>query len=83
MNRFANGASRTDEYCARVEYNVGYRDGYNAARERAAAETAVLRAQLESVMELLAALTPPTPMLVSAAEAERLVKLGVRMVVSE
>lgn len=76
MNRFANGSSPTGEYSQRIEYDAGYRDGYRAARERANAELAVFREQVEQILKASAAAmaTKPLTVKVSVERATQLIE---------
>jgi len=75
VKRYANGSQPTGEYQSRAEYDAGYRDGYRAASERCANETAVLRHRLDALVqsiEAVAKFSPVPPVVVTAAEAKRL-----------
>lgn len=59
--RFANGAQTTNEYQDRLEYDTGYRDGFKAANEKAAAEIAVLKTRIEGLHQSLLTIAKNNP----------------------
>ena len=61
MRRAANSSQPTGEYQSRVEYDAGYRDGYRAAVERCANETAILRQRFDALVQSIATIAAFSP----------------------